>query len=185
VLNDPVNLIDPTGLDWTDTAASFSAGVGDVLLLGFGDELRAWTDTTFGWDGNALVDECSGAYSTGEWFGVAASVAAGGAGGWRVAGSKAVGREFSHWIPDRILKRTGSKWLRNTFGKSRLNGNYVSSTRHYLHDPHRFLRGMTRNGKLPAVVQQLDRVPRVYYGAGAGGAAGGAAASSTGNCGCV
>ncbi len=48
--NDPNNLIDPTGLafwnpwDWSnstlDKAANFSGGAGDVLLLGFGDELR-------------------------------------------------------------------------------------------------------------------------------------------------
>jgi hypothetical protein len=58
---DPVNLIDPMGTDWMDTAATFSAGFGDALLLGFGDELRDWTDDTFGWNGRALVDKCSGA----------------------------------------------------------------------------------------------------------------------------
>jgi RHS repeat-associated protein len=183
VLNDPVNLLDPTGLDWMDTTASFSAGLGDVLLLGAGDELREWTDETFGWNGNALVDPCSSAYSAGEWTGIAATTVAGGAAGWRAAGSKAAGKEFSHWIPDRVLKRTGSSWLRNTFGKSRFNGNYVSSTRHYLHDPHRFLLGTTRDGKFSPAVQQLDRVARVYYGAGAGAGAG---ASATGDidCGC-
>jgi RHS repeat-associated protein len=62
VLNDPVNLVDPAGTDWIETTASISAGIGDALLLGFGDELRDWTDRTFGWNGGASVNRCSGAY---------------------------------------------------------------------------------------------------------------------------
>jgi len=42
---------------------------------------------------------------------------------------------------------------------------------------------MTRAGKFPPLVQQLDREPNVYYGTGAGAAVGGAAVSS-GGCGC-
>jgi RHS repeat-associated protein len=62
VLNDPINLIDPTGTDWIETTGSISAGIGDALLLGFGDELRGWTDRQFGLSGGAAVDRCSGAY---------------------------------------------------------------------------------------------------------------------------
>lgn len=59
VLNDPINLIDPAGLDWLSTATDFSAGLGDALLLGFGDNLRDALGI-----GDA-VDQCSGAYSAG------------------------------------------------------------------------------------------------------------------------
>lgn len=67
VLNHPINLIDPMGTDWLETTASFSAGLGDALLLGFGDEIRKFTDEQFGWRGGALVNECSTAYSAGGW----------------------------------------------------------------------------------------------------------------------
>ncbi|NJL29736.1 MAG: RHS repeat-associated core domain-containing protein [Thermoanaerobaculia bacterium] len=64
VLNDPINLIDPTGLDWITTAATISAGIGDALLFGFGDELRGLTDDLFGLTASGLVDICSNAYRT-------------------------------------------------------------------------------------------------------------------------
>jgi len=62
VVNDPVNLFDPLGTDWVDTTANISAGIGDALLLGFGDELRGWTDRTFGWNGSGVVNRCSTGY---------------------------------------------------------------------------------------------------------------------------
>lgn len=62
VVNDPLNFVDPLGTDWVRTTANISAGVGDALLFGYGDELRAWTDRQFGWNGGAVVDRCSGAY---------------------------------------------------------------------------------------------------------------------------
>lgn len=66
VLSDPVNWIDPSGLSWlddhTEQIASISAGIGDALLFGFGDELREWTDETFGLSGSGVVDRCSGGY---------------------------------------------------------------------------------------------------------------------------
>lgn len=88
--------------------------------------------------------------------------------GWAGAGARTAGREFSHWIPDRLLKRTGSRWIRRTFGRSRFNGNYVTRARHYKHDPHRYPAGWRNLGpRYNPVVRQLDRVPRVYYGIGA------------------
>jgi hypothetical protein len=98
------------------------------------------------------------------------------------AGTRGAGREFSHGIPDRILKRTGSNWVRNTFGRSRFNGNYVTPARHALHDPFRYITGGA--GKLPAALQQLDRVPRIYYGAAAGGVLGTVGASVASDCEC-
>jgi RHS repeat-associated protein len=62
VMNNPINFIDPMGTDWVDTTANISAGVGDALLFGYGDELRDWTDRQFGWGGGAVVNRCSGAY---------------------------------------------------------------------------------------------------------------------------
>jgi RHS repeat-associated protein len=64
VVNDPINLLDPLGTDWIDTTAGISAGIGDALLFGFGDELRGWTDRTFGLNGSGVVNRCSGSYRT-------------------------------------------------------------------------------------------------------------------------
>jgi RHS repeat-associated protein len=63
--NDPINSIDPLGL-WqlsdllSPGLVDFSAGLGDALLLGFGDDLRR----LLGIEG---VNMCSGAYTAGEW----------------------------------------------------------------------------------------------------------------------
>jgi RHS repeat-associated protein len=62
VVNDPINLLDPLGTDWMRTTANISAGIGDALLLGFGDELRALADRTFGLTGSSFVDRCSLGY---------------------------------------------------------------------------------------------------------------------------
>jgi RHS repeat-associated protein len=165
-LNNPIGLYDPYGLwvppslpqSWVD----FSAGLGDTLLLGFGDELRGAVGVSGG------VDVCSDAYSAGEWAGIAGGFVAGGAAGLRAAGQKAVGREFSHWLPSRL----GGP-------RTRWNGNYVAPQRHYYHDPYRYPRGWRDLGpKWPAPIQQLDRIPNVYKGAAAGGAAAGAGAAA-------
>jgi RHS repeat-associated protein len=185
-MSDPVNLIDPSGLLFGGTINAGEA-YGEAALGTYADIL---TDPNASWYEKAGA--AVGGFFSALWtpctsdstFAVL-STAAGGAGGLRAAGSKAAGKEFSHWIPDRILKRTGSNFVRNTFGKSPFNGNFVSPTRHYLHDPYRFLRGMGADGKLPAVLQQLDRVPRVYYGTGVGGGIGGAAVGANVNCGCA
>ena len=60
VLNDPVNLVDPTGLYWLKDLSDFSAGLGDALLLGTGQYLR----DLFNING---VNPCSIAYRAGSW----------------------------------------------------------------------------------------------------------------------
>jgi len=166
--NNPINWMDPDGLDWLDDTSNFFAGWGDTLTFGGTDILREEVGI------NGGIDHSNGWYYGGEAAGFLHSVAFGGAGGLRAAGSKAAGKEFSHWIPDRLLKR-GPSWLRNRFGKSTLNGNYVSPQRHYMHDPYRYPRGWRNLGpRYSPPVQQLDRVPRVVYGCTAGAAVGGA-----------
>ncbi len=80
----------------------FSAGFGDTLSLGLTDIIRDWMGT------NGVVDKCSGAYDAGEWAGLGVSAATGLAGGVRAAGTRGAGREFSHWIPNRMVRRARS-----------------------------------------------------------------------------
>ena len=173
VFNDPINGWDPYGLEfwawngtagaWAENAAQFSMGMADNLSFGLNGVAR---EAMYGDD---YSDKCSNAYKGGEWTGTGVSMLAGGAGGLKAAGSKAVGKEFSHWIPDRILKKNGSKWLRNKFGRSRANGNYVSPRRHAQHDPKRMLRGDSgMDGKFPGPLRQLDRIPNSIKGTAAG-----------------
>ena len=164
----PVSYIDPYGLwAWGDpvpqSVVDFSAGMGDVILFGQGQLIRDLLDI-------GGVDRCSSAYDAGEWAGIAASFATGAVGGLKAAGTKGAGREFSHWIPNR-MGGPRSIW----------NGNFVSTEVHALSDPFRY-RFMPRTWKaanpMPSRVnQQWVRMPNVYKGAGAGGAygAGGAA----------
>ena len=95
VLNDPLNLIDPYGLDWTDYIpdvltspglVNFAAGIGDNLSFG----LTAMARNAMGI--GDVVDECSGAYTAGEWVGTGLSLATGIAGGIKAAGAKGAGK---------------------------------------------------------------------------------------------
>ena len=81
VLNDPVNLIDPEGLDWLDASANFSAGFGDALTFGGTQWIREQLN-----GGTDVVDVCSNAYTAGSIIGVGTSFALGGTGIARVAG---------------------------------------------------------------------------------------------------
>lgn len=179
-LNNPVNIIDPSGLAWTDwedwdleSIGNFSNGFADTITFGLVGAINRASGVS------QFIDKCSDAYSGGEWAGILWGLIVGAGGGWRGAGVKAKGMEFSHWIPNRILSPLGSRWLKTAFGRSRFNGNYVSPFRHYLHDSFRYPSGW-RNfpERFPVLLQQFDRIPRVLYGAGAGvGLAGGSAAS--------
>ncbi len=173
--HDPLNAIDPTGEmggggnhaggkafmlpSLPQGVVDFAAGMGDTILFGQGQRLR----DVLAIDGG--VDQCSNAYSNGEWAGIAASVATGFAGGVKAAGVKGAGKEFSHWIPNRM----GGP-------RSIFNGNYVSSATHALSDPYRY-RFMKAAWKMEnpmpnQAVQQWIRIPDVYKGTAAGGAYG-------------
>jgi RHS repeat-associated protein len=123
--NNPIIFVDPYGElpEWawrllakTPTApqgaTDFVAGMGDNLSFGATKLIREAGGF------NDQVNTDSGIYKAGEWTGTALSTSIGVAGGLKAAGSKAAGKQFSHWIPDRTLKKTGSNFLRNTFGKS-------------------------------------------------------------------
>lgn len=169
---DPISYHDPLGLwAWGDPLpqelVDFSAAFGDTISFGATNAVRDWMGT------NGSVDKCSGSYSAGEWAGVAYGFAAGGAVGWRAAGVKARGMEFSHWIPNR-MGGPRSLW----------NGNYVTTATHALSDPFRY-RFMSRAWKaanpMPnQLIQQWVRIPNGYKGAGAGGAAAGVSAAMNG-----
>jgi len=72
-LNDPINLIDPYGLDWLDDLANVSAGFGDTLTFGATKWIREkwnqWADLS------DSVDPCSGFYKAGKWSAYAWDVA--------------------------------------------------------------------------------------------------------------
>jgi RHS repeat-associated protein len=72
--NNPVNFIDPLGLDYVDVAANYAAGFGDVVSLGLTNVVREDLDT------NKFVDKCSIAYSAGWWTGMIHQLAFSGAG---------------------------------------------------------------------------------------------------------
>ena len=142
----------------------FAAGFGDTLSWGVTDKIRDLMDT------NSAVDKCSMSYTAGEVAGVAASTVTGGAAGVRAAGAKGAGKEFSHWIPNR-MGGSRSVW----------NGNFVSKEFHALSDPYRYRfmpKSWKANNPMPNTVsQQWDRIPNAVKGtaAGAGYGAGGAA----------
>jgi RHS repeat-associated protein len=67
--NDPLNWIDPLGLDWLDAAANFSAGFGDSLTFGLTDYIRDQ------WGISDAVDHCSGFYKGGKYAEIGAELA--------------------------------------------------------------------------------------------------------------
>jgi RHS repeat-associated protein len=196
---DPVSVIDPYGLfGWADMptvpqgVVDFSAGMGDVLLLGQGQRLR----DLFGVDGG--INPCSTEYGAGEWVGVAGSVAAGGLGGLRAAGaagSRGPHTTFSHFVSRNATNSRSGRYIPAmdnsvgrwaTRGNNRINGNYVTPQRHYRHDQSYYghWRGANyRNwgDRLPGPLQTLDRVPNTWWGTGAGAAYGTAGAALAGS----
>ena len=177
VLNDPINLWDPHGLEarvkFTTNTSNFFAGASDNLTLGVADTVRRKLGDALGLDNDDLVDKCSTAYTAGQWAGTGLSIATGAAGGLKAAGTKGAGKEFSHWIPNR-------------FGgpRSPWNGNFVSPSRHYRHDPFRYPPGWRELGpRLNPFLQQVDRIPNAIKGTAAGiGYAAGSAAANNSKC---
>jgi len=153
VLGSPNQLTDANGLlpslpQWMVDA---SAGFGDTLSFGITNKIRDAMGT------NGVVDKNSTAYGVGEAAGVAHALATGVAGGIAAAGVKGAGKEFSHWIPNRM----GG-------GRSIWNGNYVPTRTHALSDPYRY-RFMPRVWKaenpMPNVIwQQWIRIPNIFKG---------------------
>jgi len=70
--NNPVNFIDPFGLDWFDNTANFMAGAGDVLSFGATRAIRNSFPDFY------MQDYSSGAYKGGEVTGMGYSLALGG-----------------------------------------------------------------------------------------------------------
>jgi hypothetical protein len=144
----------------------FSAGFGDVLLLGFGDEIRDALDI-------GSVDMSSMAYGAGELTGTASLMATGVAGGIRAAGTRGPGMEFSHAIP----ARAGGP-------RSIWNGNFVTTRTHALSDPYRYRfmsRGWKEANPMPNRASQLwTRTPNAIKGTAAGAAAAGVGRSGAG-----
>ena len=130
----------------------------------------------------------------GEFAGISLSMAFGGGVGLKASGVRVVGsgREFSHWMPGRYLKKGLGEILKDMLGKKNLNlpksldkikpfnnkhgkdflkrdnvwnGNHVSARRHFKHDPKRFPKGYREFGsKYPHIVRMLDRVSPAYQG---------------------
>jgi RHS repeat-associated protein len=167
--DNPINNIDPFGLydvwDFAKDFGSFSEAFADTFTFGSASRLN----NAVGAD--RAVDRCSWVHTAGTVAGIASGIVIGGAVGADAAEARAgeEGYEFSHAIP----KRYGGP-------RSIWNGNYVSEEFHYLTDPFRYPSGWQAFGpKLPAIVQQLLRIPWVYVGGAAGGAYTGAGAASS------
>jgi len=62
--NNPINFIDPLGLDYVDVAANYAAGFGDIVSLGLTNLVREDLGS------NRVLDKCSMAYSAGWWTGM-------------------------------------------------------------------------------------------------------------------
>jgi RHS repeat-associated protein len=172
---DPVNEVDPDGLGaYVPSPGSPTPSMGNDFMGGLLNNL------SMGMLGNApYVNKCSSAYDAGEAAGMAAALATGLEAGLDAAGEAGAGKEFSHWIPNR-MGGPRSIW----------NGNYVSPTEHALSDPYRYNfmpRSWKQNNPLPnPLTQQWNRIPNAYKGGAAGGAYGAAGAASSGgsSCGC-
>ncbi|MEO7714972.1 MAG: hypothetical protein ABIY70_02115 [Capsulimonas sp.] len=176
------------GHDVLQPTANVSAGWGDTLAFGAPKIARKYIGEALGvGDANDAVQYDSLGYHAGEALGTIHSALMGAGGGLKAAGVaiskkeaakltasgvKTSTTEFSHWIPNRYLKKTGSKWIMNKFGRSKWNGNYVTPQRHSMHDPFRYLAKAVQPTRFSPTVQQLDRVPRSIYGTGAGAALG-------------
>ena len=169
--NNPINGLDPSGLDWLDNTANFSAGWGDTLSFGFTNGARQYLGVNDG------VDQNSGWYHGGEAAGVAQSIAMGsaeaeGANVLRVGMSRpnpifprgVEWVERSHWIPKR--------WLPDSLKDAAWNMKRMWGTDHALADPmrYRFMRRWWKaQNPLPNnAIRQLNRVPDWAAGGSAG-----------------
>jgi RHS repeat-associated protein len=128
VVNDPINLVDPSGLAWTDYIPDFPqwfvdgvAGFGDTVTFGLTDKFR----DIYG--GNEAVNKCSDAYRNGGYAGIGVGIVGGGTGAARLAGWTV---RFDHYknadgIGVNILK-DGSRKFGLDWHKFKLNGQMVN-----------------------------------------------------------
>lgn len=161
-LNNPIGFYDPYGL-WVPPSlpqgvVDFSAGLGDALLLSFGDELRELADVSGG------VDECATAYSAGAItsfaFGGARVAYAGLAkGGSILASSGASASAFRAMLRNRFSLTLSRNWRQPNLAK------------------------YTTDDALRAAAGRTNPLANAY-GAGIAAAGAAGAAGANGECGC-
>ena len=86
--NDPINRMDPSGEDFMSfmfAASDFFAGFGDTISFGATKAFREAVYPEIGL--SDITDTSSGAYTAGEYSGVAYDIALGAAGGWAAGGT--------------------------------------------------------------------------------------------------
>jgi RHS repeat-associated protein len=169
---------DLTGWAPSQGAVDFWSGFGDALSGGGTNAVRDLLGI------NDVVNRCSPDYGVGDALGMVFDVAIGGAGGLRAGAAglkgtvtKGSGKEFSHWIANR-MGGPRSLW----------NGNNVSKEYHALSDPirHQFMDPSWKklNPMPHPVIQQWMRVPQVYKGTLGGRAIEWVNSANNSNCEC-
>ena len=93
-----------------------------------------------------------------------------GGGGFLAKGVKRAGKEFSHAVPSRWLKKTrfGRRLDKRSNPYRSLNGNYVSPRTHAKTDYHRKLKGMKANDMYHPLQRYPMRAPAWSYGSFSG-----------------
>ncbi|MEO0972371.1 MAG: RHS repeat-associated core domain-containing protein, partial [Pseudomonadota bacterium] len=150
----PAIYIDPDG-EHPLLAAAALAGLASVAFDFAFDQL--FGDQCYTWE-EALTAFALGAVT--------------GGGGFAATGIKRAGREFSHSVPARTLKRSGfgRRLDKRSNSYRSLNGNYVSPKFHSWTDPSRYLKGQRKATKrmLHPAARPFARAPLWSYGAFAG-----------------
>jgi RHS repeat-associated protein len=112
--NNPVNYIDPLGLDYVDAAANYTAGFGDIVSLGLTDYVRDKLGS------NKAVDKCSFGYSAGWWTGMIHQLAFSGVGSFN-GGAKTVLYSGKGALEEARAAKDAGRLLEDTLGGQLLN----------------------------------------------------------------
>ena len=111
--NNPVNRVDPYGLDWVDVGSNFFGGWGDGLTFGLTKFAREYIGLQLGiGDANIMIDECGNIYRAGLLIGVIHQTLlvhnySGGAGGLSikpVGGVEGTQIALGKFVKDRLTK---------------------------------------------------------------------------------